>query len=137
MAKFYTIQLDDIFLTDTGQESGDPCKLEVDGADALLFPFTGSTIISVDGTPINQVFETETRGRVLEIKPLVLTTELWTDIVALINTALGNSGTINIIGTGDIGNFVADAKPLMPRPFEAKEFKNGRVKNTIFRFITT
>ncbi len=137
MAKFYTIQLDDVYLTDTGLESGDPCKLEVTGADALLFPFTGSTIISVDGTPVNQVFAAETRGRVLEIKPLVIAAELWTDIVALINTALGNSGTINIIGTGDIGNFDVEALPLMPRPFEAKEFKNGRIKNPIFRFITT
>lgn len=137
MAKFYTIQLDDVYLTDTGATGGNPCKLALTGADALLSPFSGSTTISADGSPINQIFETGGKGKTLEIRPLILMQSVWTDIVSLINTALADSATINIKGTGDIGVFDVNALPLLPRPFEAQEFKNGRIKNAVFRFITT
>ncbi len=136
MAKFYEIQIGAIYLTGTGLVSGEKCKLGVTGADALRSNFTGSTIVSIDGTPINQIFETN-RGKILEIVVSILTQSVFTGVVALINTALSNSGTIRIIGIGDIGNFDVFAVPLLPRPFEAQEFKNGRIKNVIFRFITT
>ncbi len=137
MTRFYRIKLDSIYLTETGLTSGTPCKLQLTGAGELLSNFTGSVTPSVDGTPVAQIFETGTRGKVLEIKIETLLTNVWESVLALINTALEDSATINIIGTGDVGSFDVDAIPLLPRPFEAEAFINGRLKNVILRFITT
>ena len=137
MARFFRIQLDSIYLTETGLIGGTPCKLQLTGADALLSNFTGSVTPSVDGTPVMQIFENGTKGKVLEMRIETLLADVWTSVVALINTALENSETINIIGTGDVGNFNVDAKPLLPKPFEAHEFINGRLKSVVLSFITT
>lgn len=135
--KFYRVKFDDIFLTKDGTNSAIPAKLQVVGADALLSPFTGSTIISIDGTPVNQVFEVETKGRTLEVRvETYLLEPVWESIVELINDRLADGGTINVVGAGDVGDFDVDAKPLLPRPFEAQEFENERILKPIFRFIT-
>lgn len=138
MAKFYRVKIGSIFLTSDGSETGLACKLSVAGADALLLsaPVNSSTVLAVDGTPIN-IFVGTSAGRILEIRVLVLTKHVWELLVAEINTALENESTINLTGTGDIGDFDVDCLPLLPKPFEAAEFKNERIKNSTFRFITT
>lgn len=133
MAKFYKIQIGDIYLTDTGEADGDPVKLLVPGADALLLSLNGTTVITCGGS-VNQLFKT---SQVLEIRILTyISAALWRRLVSLINTASQNSATINLIGIGDINDFEVAVNPLLPRPFEAQEFKNGRILKPIFRFIT-
>ena len=137
MSKFYKVKIGAVYLTDNGLQTGLPCKLAVAGADALLSPFTGSVTPAVDGTPIMQIFETNLKGKVLEIRVFSLTTAVWNSLLALINTALAANTTINLTATGDIGNFDVQVLPLVPKPFEASEFSNSRIKNSTFRFITT
>lgn len=137
MSRFYKIKFNNLWLTADGTENALACKLSVSGTSDLLNTFSGNVVQAVDGTPIVQIFETGTRGRILEMKVLWLNAAVWTSVVALINTAMADSATINIVGTGDIGNFDVDCFPLLPRPFEATEFINGRIKDAIFRFITT
>ena len=136
MSRFYRIKLNDLHLSSDGTADGDPCKLSCDGADALALAVTGTTSVAVDGTPVNVLFDGG-GGRVLEIKVETLEAAIYHAVVALINTALANSTTINIVGTGDILNFDVPVIPLFqPRPFEAKDFSGGRIKNAVFRFIT-
>lgn len=135
MARFYRIQIGAVHLTSDGTNAGIPCKLAVSGADALLQTHKGQTIVANDGTPVNQLFAI-TKGKPLEISVEVLPESVWNSLVSLINTALTNETTINIIGTGDVGDFDEDFLPLMPEPFSAAEFINSRIKNSIFRFIT-
>ncbi len=137
MSRFYRVKFDSIYLSSDGTISGIPAKLQVNGASELLSNFTGSVIQAVDGTPVVQIFETGSKGKTLEIKiETHIYTALWNSIVALINTALENSVSINVVGVGDIGDFNVDALPLLPRPFEAEGFENGRILKPIFRFIT-
>lgn len=138
--KFYRIKFDSIYLSNDGLNGTGsiPAKLTAPGADALLSSFTGSTVISIDGTPIQQIFETGSAGKNLEVRvETYLYKPVWELIIELINEALENDGTINVVGTGDIGNFDVAARPLLPRPFEAEGFENGRILKPIFRFITT
>jgi hypothetical protein len=137
MSEFYLVKIDDVFLTRDGTETGRACLLTVSGASDLLNIFSGNVTLAIDGTPIVQMFETGTKGKTLEIKVDVLLSDVWTSLVNLINTALSEGETLNIIGTGDITNFNVNAVPLLPKPFEANEFVNGRIKDAIFRFITT
>ncbi len=137
MSSFYLIQIDDVFLTRDGTETGRACLLSVAGASDLLNNFSGNITPAVDGTPIVQTFETGTKGKILEIKVDVLLAEVWSSIVNLINAALLAGETVNIIGAGDIGDFDVDCFPLLPKPFEANEFIEGRINNAVFRFITT
>lgn len=133
--RFYRIQLNNIYLTDDATSAGVPCKLSVTGAAAVAQTRTGQTTIAADGTPVNQTFAAAA-GKVLEIKVETLTAAVWADIILLFNDALSNSATINIVGTGEIGNFDVSVLPLLPKPFEASEFTNGRIKNAVFRFVT-
>ena len=137
MARFYKIKINGGWLTEDGSENDLPCKLSVSGVSKLLNTFSGNTVQAIDGTPITQIFETETRGKILEIIVLWLYAPVWNSVVDLINTALAEPATMNIVGTGDIGNFDVDCVPLLPKPFEASEFINGRIKDATFRFMTT
>ena len=136
MARFYRLQIGDIYLTEDGTSLGTPCKLQIDGADALAQAKTGQITQAADGTPYAQIVEFSS-GKILEIQIQTLLTDVWESLLSLVNTALENSDTINLIGTGDVGDFSVDAMPLVPQPFEAQEFLNGRIKNARFRFITT
>lgn len=133
--RFYTIRFDSIHLTEDGTSGGTPCKLSVAGADALLRTRTGQTAQAADGTPYVQIVAF-TSGKILEIQISTVLADVWADLTALVNTALENSATINLVGVGDIGDFNVNAQPLLPQPFEAQEFNNGRIKNATFRFIT-
>lgn len=137
MASFYKIKIGSIWLTADGSENADQCKSSVSGASDLLNNFTGSVTPAVDGTPIVQIFEIGTKGKILEIKVTRLYTSVWQSLIASIQDALSSGETINLIGTGDIGDFDVECIPLLPKPFEASEFINGRIENAIFRFITT
>jgi hypothetical protein len=136
MARVYRLKIGDVYLTKTGLVDGIPCELSISGASDLLNTFSGSVTPAIDGTPIVQVFETGTKGKVLEIKVTRLYTAVWQSLVELIQTSLSEGETINLIGTGDIGNFDVDCFPFLPKPFEANEFSNGRIENAVFRFIT-
>lgn len=141
MARFYFVQIEDIYLTDTGLVGGDPCKLQIPGAAEFLFPFSGQTEISADGTPYNTIFE-GTKGKQLQIIVETLPETVWNDLRTLINEKITNSENLTISATGDIGNFTLSVlpqlpSPQLPSPFSAESFRNGRVKNVRFSFITT
>lgn len=132
MANFYRVRLDTIHLTSTGLESGIPCKLDIPNADSLFDNFAQNVIIANDGSVVVQVFEIAS-GKQIDINIEVLPKSVWEDLLGLRNTALANSDTINLIGTGDIGNFDVNTIPLK---FLAKSFTNGRIKQITLSFIT-
>lgn len=136
MAEFYSIQLNSIYLTKTGLANGRACLLTLAGADALLQTKTGQTTQAADGTPYAQIVD-YTVGKVLEMRVETIMSGVWEQVVELINNALENSQTIQMIGSGDIGDFSVSVMPLLPRPFEAQEFIEERIRNAVFRFITT
>lgn len=133
--RFYRIKIGDIYLTRNGLMNGDACKLKVIGADALLNPFRQTIRKSLNFTPKMKTFNAGTKGidLTIEVETYVLKA-VWEDLIELKNTAVENKETLNIIGTGDIGNFNVEALPL---EFTAPDFENGRILKPVFRFVTT
>lgn len=136
MARFYRITIGNVALTKTGLVSGLPAKLLVSGADALRQTRTGQTTLAADGTPYSQIVAFSA-GKTLEIRvETYLLEAVWDSLVALINSALENGADITVVGTGEIGDFSVSAAPLLPKPFEAAAFENGRILKPVFRFVT-
>jgi hypothetical protein len=132
MANFYRINIGSIYLTSTGLAGGIPCKLEVPAADSLFDNFAQNVIIANDGTVIVQNFEIS-QGKQIDILVEVMPKTVWESLLSARNTALTNSATLNIIGTGDTGNFDVTAIPLK---FSAKRFRNSRIYEVNLSFIT-
>lgn len=136
MARFYRIQLDSIYLTQTGLEAGTPCKLQISGLEDLLTPIAGTVEPSASGIPQFQTLAW-IAGKQFEISVEVILEDVWNSIKSLINSALENNTPFTVSGTGDIGDFSVSAMPNPQKPFSASEFINGRIKNSTIRLITT
>ena len=133
--EFYRIQIGNVYLTKDGSASGRPCLLTLTGADQLRQTRRGNVFKSLDGTPYLQI-AANAKGKTLEIRVEVLMASVWESVVALINNALETRTTLNVKGTGDLGVFDVNVLPLVPRPFEARDFIDGRILSSVFRFIT-
>lgn len=135
MARFYQIQIASVYLTSDGTAAGDPCKLNVPGVEDLLTTITGAAIPAIGGGSVLQLVPW-TAGKQLQIEVETVMEDVWNDLVDLILDALTNDTSFTIIGTGDIGDFSVSVKPFPIKPFSAPGFRNGRIKNAVFKFIT-
>lgn len=132
MARFYTIQLDTIYLTDTGLVGGNPCKLDIPNASDIIDGFAQNPVVGNDGQVKVQNFA-QINGKVFTINITRLTKAVWESLLSLRTTALGSSATITVIGTGDVGNFDIEAIPLK---FTASQFINERIKDVSLQFVS-
>lgn len=132
MARFYRIQLDSIYLTSDGTVSGVPCKLEIPEVSDVIDGFAQNPVIANNGEVVHQTFE-QINGKIFNIAVEVMTKTLWESLKTLRDTALGSSLTINVIGTGDIGDFDIEAIPLK---FLSNQFITDRIKDVTLSFIS-
>jgi hypothetical protein len=136
MSRFYEIQIDSVYLTDDGTETGDDVKLEVSNWEDLLTTVTGNTRPNADGSPDRQRYAW-TAGKQFEVR---VTTWIykaqWDDLKALLLESLENDTSFTVAGTGDTGDFSVTAKAELEKPFSAGRFRNGRIFEPVFRFIT-
>lgn len=130
------VKVGDNWLTDTGEETGMPCRTEVSGLDALRFSFTGSNTLAADGTPYSFIVENSGKGLLIEIRPFAITKEVLDDIVEDIEDAVaGNTPLVIVIG-GDTGDFDLSCIPALPKPVEFPgTFSEGRIDGVVFRFL--
>lgn len=133
--RFYEIQIDDIFLTDTGTADGTPCKLSIPSLEDLLTNYLGQPSVSASGAVVSNL-SAWTRGKSFEIQIETLTESVWNDLKDLINDSLENDSSFAVIGTGATGNFNVNAKPNPQKPFQAERFLSDRIYKCVFRFIT-
>lgn len=136
MADYNLVQIGDIFLTDDGLETGVPCRTQIAGLDSMQLSHTGQINKAADGTPYAFLVENGLQGVDIEIRPFVMTDDVFDDIKDVISTALAGSTTVNVkISEGPFGNFDLNCLPLFPRPIEFPgEFINGRISDVVFRF---
>jgi len=137
MARFYTLQIETVYLTDTGLAGGIPCKLKIGGVEALRLNYAGQTAPSADGTPQTVAFLVGTLGRPLSVSIETLPDSVFDSLVAVIDNALANDTTITLTGVGDYGDFSLEAVPTLPAPITSSgEFINGRLKQVVLNFTT-
>jgi hypothetical protein len=110
MARFYKIKIGSIWLTDTGAEGGRPCKVDVDGAAALLAPDQGNVSTGNDGTPFREKPLTPTGGgRPFVITAAFMTKTVYDNLKSALDTAAGDNSEFNVTGDGVPGNWDVDA----------------------------
>lgn len=135
MARFYRVQIENIYLTKDGTLAGRPCMLAISNVEDLLAPVAGTAVTAADGSAIFQLVPWSA-GKQFEIQVETLTESVWEDLKELLLDSLQNETDLTIVGTGDIGDFSVSARPFPQKPFSAAGFINGRIRNAVLRFIT-
>lgn len=119
MGQYYKAQIDSVYLTDDGTDTGEPCRVDITGLDALTLNYAGSNTNSADGTPYSFVIEHEGQGSPLRLATGVVTADVFEDLQSVINTALAADDTINLkLSDGPFGDFDLECLPGFPRPIE-------------------
>lgn len=133
--KFYKVKIGDIWLTDTGLETGDQCKLEISNVEDLMTTVSGVAIPSASGVPIFQMMPW-TSGKQFEIRINVVNLQVYNDLKTLLLASLESLESFEVVATGDTGNFTVNALPFPNKPYSAQRFKNGRIYAVVLRLIT-
>src|SRR5829696_5712793 len=85
------VQIDDIFLTHDGTESGVPCKVTITAADELLDDEVAVSIVEgAGGVPSYQSTVADSYGLPFEVRVFALTPALYDDIRALLKATRDN-----------------------------------------------
>lgn len=133
--EYNLVQLNTLYLTDTGLVGGVPCRTAVAGLDALSLTKAGQTTIAADGTPYNFISDGGGKGGPIKVSPEVVSSALLATLKTLLNTAIAANTTIHAIFTGDTGTFDLNVKPLFPKPIEFNgEFFNGNIYGLVLNF---
>jgi hypothetical protein len=134
--RYNLIRINSVYLTSTGLSGGTPCKTSVEGLDALKSNYTGSTVIALDGTPINQVYKNNKRGLPLSITIETAEQAEFNSLSALLETALFSSSEISVYINGTLGTFLFSCLPSFPKPLEFPgDFQNTRIANIKLNFV--
>jgi hypothetical protein len=134
MARFYLIQIDSIYLTDDGTETGEACKLEVPNVEDLQVNVTGVSVPAIEGRVRQTV--PWTAGKEFEIRIGTVMADIYADLRAFLNDANAADTSFTITGTGASGDFEVLAKPQLVKPFACAGFINTRIKSVVLRFET-
>jgi hypothetical protein len=136
MARFNSVSLDSVYLTDDGTSGGIGCKCEISGIDGLKSSYAGNVVTAVDGTPHAFILPNIGQGVPLVIKPYVITSALLGSLNSLFNTAISGDAAINVLIAGDTGSFDLSCIPALPKPLEfSGKFLNGRIYDVAINLV--
>lgn len=131
---FYKIQIEGIYLTQTGLTGGRKCKTSVSGVDALSMDYIRTVNTSRDGTPIIQTYP-YTRGKPIEILIDILPKAVGEDLIELFNDSMLNQATLTVVGTeAETPDFTATCEFLS---FNFRLFSRNAWNQVVIKLITT
>jgi hypothetical protein len=130
MGDYNLVQLEDIYFTDDGLVTGLPCRIDTQGLDTLALSHTGFVVKSGNGTPYAFVLDS-VAGMDLQLKPFVISSAVFEDIIDLFNTFTDASDNFDLVITGDLGTYTLTCIPTLPKPLDFPGFQeNGQIQNT-------
>lgn len=136
MARQYTVNLDTLYLTDTGLSSGRPCKLTVSGIHEARVTYSGASFTALDGTPHIVAQNTGGKGQPIAIQVAFLPKARLDDLIALFNSKIAASSSITLGVASDIYTASFAVLPQLPAPITGGiEFSGGIVKNVSINLI--
>lgn len=144
MSKYYSVKIDDIFLTKDGMTQAvgsGRCRLEVDGVWALQSDYVKTINVDMRNNPVVQKTLCGTAGRPITIQrqsgdlPWKLPVSVAEDIIELHRAKEITDAAIHLVGTdGDTPDFDVW---VLPVAFEFKEFSGfGDYMNPVLRYVT-
>lgn len=141
MARYNKIKitsgLNTVWLTSNGLELGEECRTIVNGLEPFLFNKTGNIKISANGTPYAQMVNTDGRGNVIEIQCAFIEKTIYDQIVNIHNSAKNANNLIQLVITGETGDFTLETLPMLPKDISFESFSWGIIKNLVLRYIST
>lgn len=136
MGRYNLISIGGVYLTTDGTATGDKCRSNVTGLDALNLDYSGNTFTALDGTPYVQVIANRSRGEVVEVDIEQLGKSVFEQIVGVLNGATASSAGVAMKVVGDLGSFYLTVLPNYPNPLEVSgEFIEERIRSVKLRFI--
>lgn len=136
MGRYNLISIGGVYLTTDGTATGDKCRSNVTGLDALNLDYAGNTFTALDGTPYVQVIANRSRGEVVEVDIEQLGKSVFEQIVGVLNGATASSTGFAMKVVGDLGSFYLTVLPNYPNPLEVSgEFIEERIRSVKLRFI--
>ena len=137
MADYNRIQINSIYLTKDSSQSDLPCLLSVSGLDKLKTPNKGRIIRGLDNTPTRLQSNFSLKGIEIGVTVEILYKSVFDAINDEINDALANFETIDLVITGDTGNFNLTVLPADEPINFSGEFINERILSVTYNFVTT
>ena len=137
MASYNRIQLNSIYITKDSSMMALPCRLSVSGLDKLKSPNKGRIVKGLDNTPTRLQANFASKGIEIGVTVEILLKAVFDAINDEINSALAAFDTLNLVVTGDTGNFNLTVLPSDEPIGFAGEFINERIKSVTYSFVTT
>lgn len=133
MARFYTVKIGTLYLTDDGTLSGTPCKFpQIAGLDGLDSDYNTAIVLAADNTP--HVFATENDGRGVSLRfpPTTITADVRDSLKTIFNAAILAVTTINVLIEGEPGNYDLECVPGSPQAPKPIEFTGKFVGDRLY-----
>ena len=137
MASYNRVQLNNIYLTKDSSGSGLPCLLSVSGLDKLKSPNKGRIVKGLDNTPTRLQANFAGKGVEIGVTVEILLKAVFDAVNDEINSALASFETLNLVVTGDTGNFNLTVLPSDEPINFPGEFIDGRIEKVTYNFVTT
>jgi hypothetical protein len=138
MARSYKVQIDSVWLTDDGTETGKPCRITIEGINGLIVANVGNVTVSDDGTPFRETPQTPTGGgRPFAIKAAWLNSTQFDAIKAVLDAAALAGSAFQVTGTGTPGDFDVQAQVNdNPTYIAADSFSGEALRGVTINLIT-
>jgi hypothetical protein len=137
MARFNRVQINDLHLTKDSSAMAIPCLLSVSGLDKLKTPTKGRIVRGLDNTPTRISADFGGRGVDIAVTVETLYKAVFDALNAEIDTACDNFSTLDLVITGDTGDFNLTVIPGDEPIVFPGDFINGRIKKVTYNFVTT
>jgi hypothetical protein len=134
MARFYRVQINTLFLTNSSLVGGTPCELEVTNIEDLIASVTGVSIPVIGGRV--RVTAPWTSGKDFEVKVSVMFSSLYEDLETFLNNANETDTSFTLVITGDIYDLELTVKPRLQKPISRNSFQNGVTNGVVMAFET-
>ena len=130
MADHNKVQIETLYLTNDGTQSGEACLVEIPEL-ASLRPAKRRTVIQCLGAPQVQLFD-GLIGEPLTLKIFLLHTDEWDDLITLIDAADTNGTTLTVkITDSELGDF--DLECVVESITQSGEFSDDRIPSVELR----
>lgn len=136
--RFYTGQIDGIFLTSDGTAEGTPAKLEVTGDDGFVDDIGETITPAADGSLHAQAIDLPPgSGRAFEIKILFCPAALLTSLETIIKATRGTNTTVRVQLSSVKREIDVQAKANGNGWLSTGKFSGEVIQDVTFRLIST
>lgn len=136
MPDYYRVRVGTHYLTQDGLVTGTPCRVQVENIEVLNQTKTGAVIKAADLTPYAFVTDWDGKGSEIVVRPTLLESTVYQDIVDDINTLDPVTETLELSVEGEPGDHDLLVIPRYPDwLIPPTSFVDTRIVEAGFAFV--